>query len=79
MAFDSRDQIKLINQPLLMIVGAKADTAYMSEDAFKKALGTKKKEYFVLKDTTHIQSYYKKDSVETALKKLDEFFKENLK
>lgn len=60
MSFDATDQIELINQPLLMLVGDKADTAYMSKEAFDKAIGTQNKELFVLKDTTHIQSYYKK-------------------
>lgn len=78
-AFDATDEIKLIDKPLLMIVGDKADTAYMSEAAFKKATGTQDKEYFVLKDTTHIQSYYKKESVEASVKKLNEFFKKNLR
>lgn len=60
MSFDATDQIELINQPLLMLVGDKADTAYMSKEAFDRAIGTQNKELFVLKDTTHIQSYYKK-------------------
>ncbi|HEC1874378.1 TPA: hypothetical protein R1803_000950 [Campylobacter jejuni] len=60
MSFDATDQIELINQPLLMLVGDKADTAYMSKEAFDRAIGTQNKKLSVLKDTTHIQSYYKK-------------------
>jgi uncharacterized protein len=33
MRWDATDQIELINQPLLMIAGSKADSLYMSEDA----------------------------------------------
>ncbi|TEY10431.1 alpha/beta hydrolase [Campylobacter sp. US18a] len=78
MSFDATDQIELINQPLLMLVGDKADTAYMSKEAFDKAIGTQNKELFVLKDTTHIQSYYKKDSVNATLAKLQKFYEKYL-
>ncbi len=44
MAFDVEDRMDLINQPLLMIAGEKADTIYMTEDAYNKASGTKDKE-----------------------------------
>ena len=40
MRFDATDQIELIDKPLLMIAGSKADTRYMTEDAFAKATGT---------------------------------------
>lgn len=76
--FDATNQIELINAPLLLIVGDKADTAYMSEEAFKKANGAKNKEIFKLKDSTHIQTYYEPRIVQEALKKLEAFYKENL-
>jgi fermentation-respiration switch protein FrsA (DUF1100 family) len=44
MSLDVTDQIELINKPLLMIAGTKADSVYMSEDAFAKATGTDDKE-----------------------------------
>ncbi|EAJ5475486.1 alpha/beta hydrolase [Campylobacter jejuni] len=77
-SFDATDQIELITQPLLMLVGDKADTAYMSKEAFDKAIGTQNKELFALKDTTHIQSYYKKDSVNATLAKLQKFYEKYL-
>ena len=40
MAFDVEDRMDLINQPLLMIAGEKADTLYMTEAAFAQASGT---------------------------------------
>lgn len=44
MAFDVEDHMDLINQPLLMVAGSAADTLYMTEDAFKKAVNAKDKE-----------------------------------
>ena len=38
MTFDATTNMDLINQPLLMITGSKADTFYMTEDAFQKAI-----------------------------------------
>lgn len=75
MAFDALNQIELINKPLLLMVGDKADTAYMSEEAYKKASGTDTKELFKLKDSTHIQTYFKPNVVAQALGKLEDFYK----
>ena len=38
----------LINAPLLLIAGEKADSRYMSEDVFKKATGTNNKELYII-------------------------------
>lgn len=78
MSFDATDNIELINQPLLMIVGDNADTKYMSDEAFAKASGTQNKELYELKNATHIQTYFRKDLVDEAVKKLEEFYKNNL-
>ncbi len=78
MAFDATSNIDLINQPLLMMAGSKADTYYMTEDAFKKATGTTEKELFLIPGATHIQTYYVPEYVEQAMNKLKEFFGENL-
>ena len=77
MRFDVIDKIELINQPLLMLVGDKADTAYMSEAAYKEA-ASKDKRLHKLKNTTHIQSYYKKEAVKEALGELKRFYGESL-
>jgi hypothetical protein len=53
MRFDATDHIELINQPLLMIAGSKADSLYMTQDAFPKATGTTDKEVFILDGATH--------------------------
>lgn len=78
MRFDATDQIELINQPLLMLAGSKADTRDMTEDAFAKAVNTQPKELYLLEGATHIQTYWKEPYVTQAVKKLTEFFKKNL-
>ena len=78
MVFDASSNLDLINQPLLMIAGANADTLYMTEDIFKKATGSQNKELYLIKDATHIETYYVKEYVDKALRKLTEFFKQNL-
>ena len=78
MRFDTTDQIELINQPLLMLAGSKADTRDMTEDAFAKAVNAQAKELYLLEGATHIQTYWKEPYVTQAVKKLTEFFKKNL-
>jgi fermentation-respiration switch protein FrsA (DUF1100 family) len=73
-AFNATTNMELINQPLLMIAGSKADSYYMTEDAFKKATGTDEKELFLIKGATHIQTYYVPEYVNQAMNKLNEFF-----
>ncbi|PKQ66679.1 alpha/beta hydrolase [Labilibaculum manganireducens] len=78
MAFDATTNMALINQPLLMMAGSKADTYYMTEDAFKKATGTTEKELYLIPNATHIQTYYISEYVNQAMDKLNEFFGKNL-
>ncbi|WP_409076250.1 alpha/beta hydrolase (plasmid) [Pantoea sp. C3] len=78
MSFDVTDHIKLINKPLLMIAGTKADTLYMTEDAFAKATGTKNKELFLIDGATHIETYWVSRYVDQAMQKLDVFFDKNI-
>ena len=74
MAWDATDQIDLINVPLLMIAGSKADTLYMTQDAFQKATGTQDKELFEIPGATHIQTYYVPSYVNQAVNKLVGFY-----
>lgn len=74
MAFDASANMELINQPLLMMAGSKADSYYMTDEAFKKATGTNEKELFLIQGATHIQTYYVPEYVEQAVNKLNEFF-----
>jgi len=78
MRFDATDQIELIDQPLLMIAGSKADSLYMTEDAFAKATGTKDKELFKIDGATHIETYWVPRYVDTAMGKLAQFFARSL-
>lgn len=78
MAFDARDQAELINQPLLMIAGDKADSLYMTEELFAKATGTQDKELFLVKGATHIQTYWKPEYVSQISAKLTDFFGKKL-
>jgi fermentation-respiration switch protein FrsA (DUF1100 family) len=74
MRWDATDQIELLNQPLLMIAGSKADSLYMTEDAFKKATGTTDKELYKIDGATHIETYWVPKYVNTAMDKLVPFF-----
>lgn len=78
MTWDATDQIELINQPLLLIAGSKADSLYMSEEAFQKATGTEKKELYLVDGATHIQTYYVERYVEQIMNKLTDFFNQYL-
>ena len=73
-AWDPDDFMYLIDQPLLMAVGEKADTAYMSESAFAAATGTEDKELYVVADATHVDLYWKPDATADALAKLAAFY-----
>jgi fermentation-respiration switch protein FrsA (DUF1100 family) len=74
MTFDATDQLELIDRPLLMIAGSKADTRYMSEDAFSKASGTEDKELFLIEGARHIETYWIDEYVDAACRKLTAFF-----
>lgn len=78
MRFDATQQIDLIRQPLLMIAGSKADSLYMTEDAFAKATGTQDKELFKIDGATHIETYWVPRYVDTAIDKLSGFYARTL-
>ena len=78
MSWDATDNIDLIDQPLLMIAGSKAQTLYLTLDAFPKATNAKTKELFLIDGATHIETYWKPEYVSQAVNKLVEFYKTNL-
>ncbi len=78
MSWDATDRIDLINVPLLLMAGEKADSLYMSEEAFRKATGTNDKELFKIPGATHIQTYFVPEYVEQAVAKLKAFYGKNL-
>ena len=77
-AWDPDDFMYLVDQPLLMVVGEKADTAYMSQSAFDAATGTEDKELYVVAGATHVDLYWRPGMVDVALAKLTSFFSEKL-
>jgi len=78
MTWDATDGIEMINQPLLMMAGSKADTKYMTDEAFPKAKNAKNKELFLIDGATHIETYWKKEYVAKAVNKLVDFYHQNL-
>ncbi len=78
MTFDASNNMDLINQPLLMIAGSKADSFYMTEGVFNKATNAKNKELFQINGATHIQTYWKPEYVSQAVDKLQHFYQINL-
>ncbi len=78
MSFDAATNMDLINQPLLMIAGDKADSLYMTESAFPLATNAKEKELFLIKGATHIETYWKPEYVNQAIEKLTSFYGKNI-
>lgn len=78
MTWDASTNMDLLNQPLLMIAGSKADTYYMTDDAFGKATNATSKELFLIDGATHIETYWKPEYVSQAVNKLGNFFQKNL-
>ncbi|MDP5240830.1 alpha/beta hydrolase [Uliginosibacterium sp. 31-16] len=74
MRWDATSQVGLIDKPLLLIAGSKADSLYMSEDAFAKATGTQDKELFKIEGATHIETYWVPKYVDQAVNKLGQFY-----
>lgn len=64
-------------QPLLMVVGSNAGSAWMSEDLVKRAASTDKKLH-VVEGPDHMDFYDKPEHVDAAVKQLSAFFKKNL-
>lgn len=79
MAFDSEDRVELINQPLLMIAGKDADTRYMTDAIFEKAINAKEKELYLIEGASRIETYWKEPYVTQEKEKLIEFFDKYLK
>lgn len=77
MAFSAIENIYLLTQPVLLIVGEKADSEWQTE-RFYNALPGKDKEIFSIPDYSHIDLYDKPEAVDQAIKKLTEFFKRTL-
>lgn len=78
MSFDAETNMGLIEQPLLMMAGSKADSLYMTQSAFKKAENSKDKALFLIDGATHIETYWKPEYVNQAMSQLTKFYGKNL-
>lgn len=77
-SFDAAAGMELIDQPLLMMAGSKADTLYMTQDCYKKATGTRNKEMFLVDGAHHIETYYVPQYVDQFVRKLTDFYAAHL-
>ncbi|MER5917779.1 alpha/beta hydrolase [Streptomyces sp. NPDC001982] len=76
-AFDAFAPVPLIGRrPLLMIVGTRAVTSWMSIEAFQRATGPK--EFHWIHGASHVDLYDKKQYVDPVIEKLAGFFTDNL-
>ena len=78
MNFDAATNMDLIDQPLLMIAGSKADSLYMTKNAFELATKSKDKQLFLIEGATHIETYWKPEYVSQAMAQLNHFFTDTL-
>ncbi len=74
MTWDASQNMDLIDQPLLMMAGSKADTKYMTDEAYGKATSAKNRELFLIDGATHIQTYWEPRYVNQAVEKLAQFY-----
>ena len=63
-------------RPLLMIVGSKADTKWIAEEAFPRA--KEPKELFWIEGASHVDLYDKDEYVTPAVTRLADFYKQSL-
>lgn len=63
-------------RPLLSIVGTKAATKWLAEEAFPRA--KEPKELFWIEGASHVDLYDKEQFVTPAVAKLAEFYRKNL-
>jgi uncharacterized protein len=75
--FDAYSLLPLIGaRPLLLIVGTRAITSWMSVEAFEKAVGPKQLHW--IDGASHVDLYDKPEYVNAAVDKLTSFFTDNL-
>ena len=77
MAFSAIENLYLLTQPVLLIVGGKADSDWQTERFYNALPGTDK-EVFVIEESSHIELYDHPEYVNRAVKKLDKFFTRTL-
>lgn len=78
MAFSAIENIYLLTQPVLLVVGEKTDSEWQTK-RFYNALPGEDKEVFTVQGYSHIDLYDKPGAVNPAVEKLTVFFKRTLK
>lgn len=78
MAFDAENNVELIDQPLLMMVGDVSDTRYMTEAVFNKATGTDDKQLILIEGASHIETYWVPKYVDQEASAMTDFFNNKL-
>lgn len=73
MAFSAIENIYLLTQPVLLVVGERADSEWQTK-RFYNVLPGKDKEVFTIANSSHIDLYDKPEAVNPAVEKLSEFF-----
>ncbi|MDV4043713.1 hypothetical protein CMT37_12900 [Elizabethkingia anophelis] len=77
--FRAFDRIEtLLNQPLLVIAGSKANSKWNSDFLYENA-ASKSKEYFIVESANHFDLYDIPQYVDQGIEKITRFFKQNLK
>lgn len=77
MAFSALENIYLLTQPVLLVVGDQSDSDWQTKRFFQ-ALPGSDKEVFTVEGTSHIELYDKADAVQSAVSKLAAFFSRTL-
>lgn len=77
MAFSAIENIYLLTQPVLLVVGERADSEWQTERIYN-ALPGKDKEVYTIPGYSHIDLYDKEGAVGPAVEKLTEFFTRTL-
>lgn len=77
MAFSAIENISLLTQPVLLVVGSKADSKWQTE-RFYSSLPGSDKEVYTVEGFSHIDLYDRPGAVGPAVKKLTDFFRRTL-
>ena len=77
MAFSAIENIYLLTQPVLLVVGGKANSDWQTERFYRALPGTDK-EVFVVAESSHIELYDHPEYVTRAVGKLSAFFTRTL-
>ncbi len=78
MAFSAVENIELLTQPVLLVVGSKADSDWQTQ-RFMRLMPGNNKQIFKVEGATHIDLYDKPEFTTPAIAAIEDFFKQALK